>query len=177
MRPTQTGTSAVLHTTLGDIFVKLFPNAAPKAVENFATHAKNGYYDGTIFHRVIPKYSRSPDIVTDVRFMIQGGDPKGDGTGGDSIWGRKFEDEISDLKHIKYTLSMANAGPHTNGSQFFITTEATPWLDGKHTVRPPYNGTRTNDRFSVVLLRDWMLFIRLNSCLDGRMINRTIHLV
>jgi peptidylprolyl isomerase domain and WD repeat-containing protein 1 len=132
-KPSQTGTSAVIHTTLGDIFIKLFPNAAPKAVENFATLSNSGYYDDTIFHRVIPKYLVTVDLTND-RFMIQGGDPLGDGTGGESIWGRKFEDEISDLKHAKYTLSMANAGPNTNGSQFFITTEATPWLDGKHTV-------------------------------------------
>lgn len=117
------GTSAVLHTTLGDIHLRLFPSAAPKAVENFTTHARQGYYNNTIFHRVIRK------------FMIQGGDPLGDGTGGESIWGGEFEDEFSVLKHDKaYTLSMANAGPNTNGSQFFITTEKTPWLDGKHTV-------------------------------------------
>ena len=132
-KSTVTGTSAVMHTTLGDIFLKLFPNAAPKAVENFSTHAKNGYYDGTVFHRVIPKYAFLLMLLT-MRFMIQGGDPKGDGTGGESIWGKSFDDEISDLKHGKYTLSMANAGKNTNGSQFFITTEATPWLDGKHTV-------------------------------------------
>jgi len=119
----QTGTSAVLHTTYGDIHIRLFPNKAPKAVENFVTHARNGYYNNTIFHRVIRK------------FMIQGGDPLGDGTGGESIWGKEFEDEFSDLKHDKpYTVSMANAGPNTNGSQFFITTEKTPWLDGKHTI-------------------------------------------
>jgi peptidylprolyl isomerase domain and WD repeat-containing protein 1 len=117
------GTSAILHTTMGDIHLRLFPSAAPKAVENFTTHAKNGYYNNTIFHRVIRK------------FMIQGGDPLGDGTGGESIWGGEFEDEFSALKHDKpYTLSMANAGPNTNGSQFFITTEKTPWLDGKHTI-------------------------------------------
>ncbi|KAL4791380.1 hypothetical protein BDV19DRAFT_381595 [Aspergillus venezuelensis] len=117
------GTSAILHTTMGDIHLRLFPSAAPKAVENFTTHAKNGYYNNTIFHRVIRK------------FMIQGGDPLGDGTGGESIWGGEFKDEFSSLKHDKaYTLSMANAGPNTNGSQFFITTEKTPWLDGKHTV-------------------------------------------
>ncbi|KAL6237142.1 hypothetical protein BDW75DRAFT_91756 [Aspergillus navahoensis] len=117
------GTSAILHTTMGDIHLRLFPSAAPKAVENFTTHARNGYYNNTIFHRVIRK------------FMIQGGDPLGDGTGGESIWGGEFEDEFSALKHDKpYTLSMANAGPNTNGSQFFITTEKTPWLDGKHTV-------------------------------------------
>ncbi|KAL2868777.1 WD40 repeat domain-containing peptidylprolyl isomerase [Aspergillus lucknowensis] len=117
------GTSAILHTTMGDIHLRLYPSAAPKAVENFTTHARTGYYNNTIFHRVIRK------------FMIQGGDPLGDGTGGESIWGGEFEDEFSSLKHDKpYTLSMANAGPNTNGSQFFITTEKTPWLDGKHTV-------------------------------------------
>ncbi|KAH0494063.1 hypothetical protein TgHK011_000697 [Trichoderma gracile] len=119
----ETGTAAVLHTTYGDIHIRLFPDAAPKAVENFVTHAKRGYYNNTIFHRVIRK------------FMIQGGDPLGDGTGGESIWGRDFEDEFSSLKHDKpYTVSMANAGPNTNASQFFITTEKTPWLDGKHTI-------------------------------------------
>ncbi|KAK4935817.1 Peptidyl-prolyl cis-trans isomerase cyp15 [Elasticomyces elasticus] len=119
----QTGTSAVLHTNYGDIHIRLFSEKAPKAVENFVTHARNGYYNSTIFHRVIRK------------FMIQGGDPLGDGTGGESIWGKEFEDEFSDLRHDKpYTVSMANAGPSTNGSQFFITTEKTPWLDGKHTI-------------------------------------------
>ncbi|KAI1614176.1 peptidylprolyl isomerase [Exophiala viscosa] len=119
----QTGTSAILHTNYGDVHIRLFPDKAPKAVENFVTHARNGYYNSTIFHRVIRK------------FMIQGGDPLGDGTGGESIWGKEFEDEFSDLRHDKpYTVSMANAGPSTNGSQFFITTEKTPWLDGKHTI-------------------------------------------
>lgn len=110
----ETGTAAVIHTTYGDIHIRLFPDAAPKAVENFVTHSKRGYYNNTIFHRVIRK------------FMIQCGDPLGDGTGGESIWGREFEDEFSTLKHDKpYTVSMANAGPNTNGSQFFITTEKT----------------------------------------------------
>jgi peptidylprolyl isomerase domain and WD repeat-containing protein 1 len=119
-----TGTGAILHTTYGDITIRLFPSAAPKAVENFTTHAKNGYYNNVLFHRVIRK------------FMIQTGDPLGDGTGGESIWGTPFEDEFDEsLKHDKpYTVSMANAGPRTNGSQFFITTEKAQWLDGKHTV-------------------------------------------
>lgn len=122
-KPAESGNGAVLHTTYGDIHIRLFPEAAPKAVENFVTHSKNGYYNNTIFHRVIRK------------FMIQCGDPLGDGTGGESIWGKEFEDEFSALKHDKaYTVSMANAGPNTNGSQFFITTERTPWLDRKHTI-------------------------------------------
>ncbi|KAL4069951.1 hypothetical protein V8B97DRAFT_2104546 [Scleroderma yunnanense] len=131
--PSPHATSAVIHTTVGDIHIRLFPKNAPKAVENFVGHARSGYYEGVIFHRVIPK------------FMIQTGDPLGDGTGGVSIWGKDFEDEFSDeLRHDRmrfstfvyrpYTLSMANAGPCTNGSQFFITTTATPWLDKKHTI-------------------------------------------
>ena len=116
--------TAVLHTTVGDIHLKLFPDECPKTCENFTTHSRDGYYDNLIFHRVIKG------------FMLQTGDPLGDGTGGVSIWGKEFEDEITrDLRHDRpYTLSMANAGPNTNGSQFFITTVATPWLDGKHTV-------------------------------------------
>ena len=105
-KPAETGSAAVLHTTFGDIHIRLFPEAAPKAVENFVTHSKNGYYNNTIFHRVIRK------------FMIQCGDPLGDGTGGESIWGHEFADEFSTLKHDKpYTVSMANAGANTNGSQ------------------------------------------------------------
>jgi peptidylprolyl isomerase domain and WD repeat-containing protein 1 len=116
--------AAVIHTTKGDIWVKLFPDECPRTVENFTTHGRNGYYDGVLFHRVIKG------------FMLQTGDPAGDGTGGESIWGGEFEDEISrGLKHDRpFTLSMANAGPGTNGSQFYITTVPTPWLDGKHTV-------------------------------------------
>ena len=145
---------AVIKTSKGDIFVRLFPEHAPKAVENFKTHAKNGYYDGLIFHRVIND------------FMIQGGDPTGSGMGGESIWGKSFEDEFTpELHNLRGALSMANAGPNTNGSQFFIvqakqvsddmldqletapeelfptecvrkyeTLGGTPWLDYKHTV-------------------------------------------
>ena len=115
---------ATINTSYGEIRLKLFPDECPKTVENFATHAANGYYDGVIFHRVIKG------------FMIQTGDPLGDGTGGTSIWGHEFEDEFNKaLKHDRpFTLSMANAGPGTNGSQFFITTAPATWLDNKHTV-------------------------------------------
>ncbi|KAK4527437.1 hypothetical protein GAYE_SCF39G5359 [Galdieria yellowstonensis] len=114
----------ILHTNLGDIHIKVFTVECPKTAENFIVHCKNGYYNGCIFHRVIKD------------FMIQTGDPEGDGTGGESIWGGEFEDEFHPaLKHDRPgTVSMANAGPNTNGSQFFITTVATPWLDNKHTV-------------------------------------------
>ena len=146
-------TVAVMHTTMGDIKIKLFPEYAPKAVENFTTHAIEGYYDGLKFHRVIKD------------FMIQGGDPVGNGTGGESIWGLPFEDEFTPVLHnIRGALSMANAGPCTNGSQFFIVQASavpdslieqmkelsdhfpadcveaykelggTPWLDYHHTV-------------------------------------------
>lgn len=140
-----------METTEGTIIFKLFPELAPKTVENFVTHAKNGYYEGVTFHRVIED------------FMIQGGDPTGTGMGGESIYGEKFEDEFSpNLFNIRGALSMANAGPNTNGSQFFIVQNrhfnegfkdemekagypleviehyvangGTPWLDFRHTV-------------------------------------------
>jgi len=112
--------TATLHTNHGAIEVELFPDDVPKTVENFEKLARDGFYDGVIFHRVIPD------------FMIQGGDPTGTGTGGP---GYTFEDEFNDHKIVRGALAMANAGPNTNGSQFFIvTTEAASWLDGKHTV-------------------------------------------
>jgi peptidyl-prolyl cis-trans isomerase B (cyclophilin B) len=112
--------TATLTTNHGDIVVDLFDDDAPKTVENFRKLAEDGYYDGLIFHRVIPD------------FMIQGGCPQGTGTGGP---GYTFEDEINDHKIVRGALAMANAGPNTNGSQFFIvTTQSAPWLDGKHTV-------------------------------------------
>ncbi|XP_072379062.1 peptidylprolyl isomerase domain and WD repeat-containing protein 1 [Diabrotica undecimpunctata] len=116
--------NAILHTVFGDIHIKLFIKDTPKTVENFCVHSKNGYFNGHIFHRVIKG------------FMIQTGDPTGNGTGGESIWGGEFEDELRPhLKHDRpYTVSMANAGANTNGSQFFITLTPTPWLDNKHTV-------------------------------------------
>ena len=113
-------TSATLHTTKGAIAIELFDDDAPKTVANFKKLAADGFYDGIIFHRVIPD------------FMIQGGDPTGTGRGGP---GYTFEDEINDHKVERGALAMANAGPNTNGSQFFIvTTDSAPWLDGKHTV-------------------------------------------
>ena len=159
-------TVAVMHTNMGDIEIKLFPTHAPKTVENFTTHAKNGYYDGLIFHRVIND------------FMIQGGDPTGTGMGGESIWGHSFEDECTpEIHNLRGALCMANAGPNTNGSQVFIVqasevpdnmldqmkdladngfppeiTEAyaefggTPWLDFRHTVfGQVVNGMETVD--------------------------------
>ncbi len=151
--PQKGDTVATLHTSMGDISIKLFPDLTPKTFENFTTHAKNGYYNGIKFHRVIKD------------FMIQGGDPLGNGTGGESIWGSSFKDEFTPKLHnLRGALSMANCGPNTNGSQFFIVqannvpegmleqmeqlTEAypkecaeayaelggTPWLDFRHTV-------------------------------------------
>ena len=117
-------TVAVIQTTMGTIELELFAYKAVKTVQNFVGLAEKKYYDGIIFHRVIDN------------FMIQGGDPAGTGSGGESIWGKPFEDEVkTGLKHnSEGILSMANAGPNTNGSQFFITLKATPWLDGKHTI-------------------------------------------
>lgn len=151
---TTDGTKAVIKTNRGDMTFVLFPEVAPKAVENFVTHAKDGYYDGLIFHRIIKD------------FMIQGGDPTGTGCGGESVWGKSFEDELSiDARNYYGALSMANSGPNTNGSQFFIVQAksvpenllaqmeqlkdqgypqkcidnykevgGTPWLDFHHTV-------------------------------------------
>jgi len=114
----------ILETNQGNIELKLMPNIAPKTCENFIGLVKKGYYDGTIFHRVIKG------------FMIQGGDPTGTGRGGQSLWGGKFEDEVK--ANVKFDkagiLAMANAGPNTNGSQFFITTVPTPHLNMKHTI-------------------------------------------
>jgi peptidyl-prolyl cis-trans isomerase B (cyclophilin B) len=113
-------TPATLQTNHGAIAIELFDDDAPKTVENFLKLARDGFYNGVIFHRVIPD------------FMVQGGDPTGTGSGGP---GYQFEDEFNDNKVVRGALAMANAGPNTNGSQFFIvTTEAASWLDGKHTV-------------------------------------------
>lgn len=123
--PSKTSRPVVIfETTQGNFEAALFPDIAPQAVKNFLEHAENNYYNGTTFHRVIKG------------FMIQGGDPLGNGTGGQSIWGKPFADEFSPL--VKFDrpgiLAMANKGPNTNGSQFFITTAPTPWLNQKHTI-------------------------------------------
>jgi cyclophilin family peptidyl-prolyl cis-trans isomerase len=115
---------AVMQTNMGTVEIELFDKKTPKTVENFVGLAEKGYYDGIVFHRVIDK------------FMIQGGDPTGTGRGGESLWGKKFEDEF--VPAIVFDepgyLAMANAGPNTNGSQFFITVIPTPWLNGHHTI-------------------------------------------
>jgi cyclophilin family peptidyl-prolyl cis-trans isomerase len=130
-------TQAKLTTSEGPIEIELFSDDAPKTVDNFTKLAQDGFYDGLIFHRVIPD------------FMIQGGCPQGTGTGGP---GYQFEDEINQHKAVKGSLAMANAGPNTNGSQFFIVTaDATPWLDGKHTVFGQVtSGQDVVDRISAV---------------------------
>ncbi|HHO42882.1 MAG TPA: peptidylprolyl isomerase [Epsilonproteobacteria bacterium] len=117
-------TLVVLKTSAGEITLKMYPDVAPKAVENFTTHVKNGYYDGIIFHRIIKG------------FMIQGGDPTGTGMGGESIWGEEFDNEYAPnvVFDKPFLLAMANRGPNTNGSQFFITTAPTPWLNGGYTI-------------------------------------------
>lgn len=169
--PEENDIKVVMHTGMGDIKIRIFADKTPKTVENFITHAKNGYYDGLIFHRVIKD------------FMIQGGDPLGNGTGGESIWGESFEDEFTpELHNFRGALSMANAGPNTNGSQFFIVqankvgdelleqmemapeevfpTEVieiyrrnggTPWLDYHHTVfGQVYEGMDVVDKIASV---------------------------
>ncbi len=113
----------ILQTTQGNIELELYPDVAPLAVENFMTHIKNGYYNGIAFHRIIKD------------FMIQGGDPTESGRGGESIWKKPFKDEFKGKLFDKVgILAMANSGPYTNGSQFFITTAPTPWLNGHHTI-------------------------------------------
>ncbi|KAH8886780.1 hypothetical protein GQ53DRAFT_657433 [Thozetella sp. PMI_491] len=117
-------TNVALETSMGTIVVELYTSHAPRTCTNFETLARRGYYNDTVFHRIISD------------FMVQGGDPTGTGRGGSSIYGDKFADELDPaLKHTGAgVLSMANAGPDTNGSQFFITLAPTPWLDGKHTI-------------------------------------------
>ena len=129
--------TAIMKTTEGDIVFELFDEDAPKTVSNFKQLVSQGFYDGLIFHRVIDD------------FMIQGGCPQGTGTGGP---GYTFEDEINQHKIVRGALAMANAGPNTNGSQFFVVTaEATPWLDGKHTVFGQVtNGMEVVDKISSV---------------------------
>ncbi|CAE6396273.1 Peptidyl-prolyl cis-trans isomerase-like 1 OS=Cryptococcus neoformans var, neoformans serotype D (strain B-3501A) GN=CYP1 PE=3 SV=1 [Rhizoctonia solani AG-1 IB] len=133
--------SVTFQTSMGDVTFELYQQHAPKACQNFHELAKRGYYNGTIFHRIIAD------------FMIQGGDPTGTGRGGTSIYGNKFEDEIT--TELRFTgagiLAMANSGPNTNGSQFFITLAPTPYLDGKHTIFGRVsNGMRVVQRLGAV---------------------------
>ena len=147
-------TVAIMHTTMGDIKIKLFKDKTPKTFENFTTHAKNGYYNGIIFHRVIKD------------FMIQGGDPTGTGMGGESIWGPKFEDEFTpELHNLRGALSMANAGPNTNGSQFFIVqakwktcpTHFRPNAQRLTQIWAVHLGLISVTQFLVRCMREWML--------------------
>jgi len=145
----------LLKTTAGDLEIELFPDVAPLAVENFMTHIKNGYYNNVAFHRIIKD------------FMIQGGDPTESGRGGESIWKKDFKDEFTNKTFDKPgILAMANRGPFTNGSQFFITTAPTPWLNGHHTIfgqltpssyavlsklnNTPVNGSKPKGRVEII---------------------------
>lgn len=132
---------AIMHTNMGDISIRFFPELAPKTVENFTTHAKNGYYNGVVFHRVIKD------------FMIQGGDPTATGCGGESIWGHNFADEFSpELHNLRGALSMANAGPGTNGSQFFIVqaNSVHPSFIGQMKDLPEYFPAETVEAYQQV---------------------------
>ncbi len=138
--PTENDLTVNLETTMGTIKIKLFPDEAPKTVENFQKHIQDGYYNDLLFHRVIEN------------FMIQTGDPKGDGTGGESIWGEPFKDEFSDkLSNVRGAVSMANSGANTNGSQFFICQQDSLALDGVHTVfGQVYEGIEVVDKIASV---------------------------
>jgi len=155
VHPTSKHPIVTLQTSKGDLEIELFPDVAPLAVENFMTHIKDGYYDGIAFHRIIKD------------FMIQGGDPTESGAGGESIWHKDFKDEFKNLTFDKPgILAMANRGPSTNGSQFFITTAPTPWLNGHHTIfgaitqksvtvlnklnNTPVNGSKPTNRVEII---------------------------
>lgn len=130
---------AIVNTSMGQFKMRFFPEAAPKTVENFKTHSKNGYYNGRIFHRVIEN------------FMIQGGDPNGNGTGGESIWGKPFEDEFSDkLFNITGSVAMANSGKNTNGSQFFINQGGNESFSGWEYFQQVYDRYKDNKNVSII---------------------------
>ena len=156
-RPQKGETIAVMHTSLGDISIRLFPDKAPKMVENFVTHAKNGYYDGLKFHRVIND------------FMIQGGDPRGNGTGGESIWGKPFEDEFDvELRNFRGALSMANAGPSTNGSQFFINqSKADAFKTMVDSIKTNYERYKKTDSYKDIKSWQALLANRMSDTTSG----------